>query len=133
MRAGIATLKELDKPGRYERINELGKKLAGGLRKALEDAGVAAQVNSIGSLSTLFFAPQPVHNYSDAKRSDTKLYARFFREMLQRGVFLAPSQFEAAFVSASHGATDIDNTIRAAEESLKAIATEQAVSGSPRG
>lgn len=122
MRAGIATLKELSKPGLYEGINELAKKLVSGLRKALTDTGIKAQVNSIGSLSTLFFAPQAVSSYSDAKRSDTKLYARFFREMLQRGIFLAPSQFEAAFVSASHTAADIDRTIRAAEESLKAIA-----------
>jgi glutamate-1-semialdehyde 2,1-aminomutase len=122
MRAGIATLKELSKPGLYEGINELAKKLVNGLRKALTDAGIKAQVNSIGSLSTVFFAPQAVNNYSDAKRSDAKLYARFFREMLQRGIFLAPSQFEAAFVSASHTAADIDRTIGAAEESLKAIA-----------
>jgi len=127
MRAGIATLTELDKPGLYEGIEELAKKLVRGLRKALEGAGIEAQVNSIGSLSTVFFAPPPVHNYSDARRSDTKLYARFFREMLQRGVFLAPSQFEAAFVSASHTAADIDHTVHAAEESLKAIAAQQAV------
>lgn len=122
MRAGIATLKELSKPGLYEGINELAKRLVSGLRKALTDTGIKAQVNSIGSLSTVFFAPQAVNNYSDAKRSDTKLYAGFFREMLQRGIFLAPSQFEAAFVSASHTAVDIDRTIGAAEESLKAIA-----------
>jgi len=84
-------------------------------------------VNSIGSLSTVFFAPQPVNDYSDAKRSDTKLYGRFFREMLQRGVLLAPSQFEAAFVSASHTAADIDHTINAAQESLKEIAAQPAV------
>ena len=83
-------------------------------------------MNSIGSLTTVFFAPQAVNNYSDARRSDTKLYAWFFREMLQRGIFLAPSQFEAAFVSASHTAADIDRTIRAAEESLKAIAAHPA-------
>src|SRR5262250_2913209 len=127
MAAGIATLRELAKPGLYDGLNELAKKLVGGLRKALEDAGIEAQVNSVGSLSTLFFAPQPVHNYSHAKRSDTKLYARFFREMLQRGVFLAPSQFEAAFVSASHTAADIHRTIHAAEESLKAMAAQQPV------
>ena len=125
MRAGIATLQELSKPGFYEGVNELAKKLVSGLRKALEDAEIKAQVNSIGSLSTLFFAPQPVHNYADAKRSDTKLYARFFREMLQRGIFLAPSQFEAAFVSGAHTSADIDRTIRAAGESLKAIAARQ--------
>src|SRR5208337_2607903 len=92
MRAGIATLKELGKPGLYEGINALAKHLVAGLQKAVKEAGIAAQVNSIGSLSTIFFAPQPVDNYADAKRSDMKLYALFFRDMLQRGIFLAPSQ-----------------------------------------
>ena len=124
MRAGIATLKELSKPGLYDGINKLAKHLAGGLREALKDAGIAAQVNSIGSLSTIFFAPQPVNNYTDAKRSDTKLYARFFRDMLQRGIFLAPSQFEAAFVSAAHTSADIERTISAAADALKTIATQ---------
>jgi glutamate-1-semialdehyde 2,1-aminomutase len=121
MSAGIATLKELSKPGVYARIDENAKKLVAGLRKAISDAGVAAQINSIGSLSTIFFAPLPVTNYTDAKRSDTKLYARFFREMLDRGIFLAPSQFEAAFVSAAHTTADIERTISAASESLKAL------------
>ena len=121
MRAGIATLKELNKPGLYAGIDELAKKLVAGLRKALSDSGIVAQVNSIGSLSTIFFAPQAVSNYTDAKRSDTKLYARFFREMLNRGIFLAPSQFEAAFVSAAHTTADIDRTISAASDALKSI------------
>jgi glutamate-1-semialdehyde 2,1-aminomutase len=124
MRAGIATLKELSKPGLYEGINALAKNLAAGLQKALKDAGIAAQVNSIGSLSTIFFAPQPVTDYAGAKRSDTKLYARFFRDMLQRGIFLAPSQFEAAFVSAAHTSADIDRTIAAAADALQAIAAQ---------
>ena len=124
MRAGIATLNELSKPGLYEAIYELGKKLVAGLRKAFADAGLAVQINSIGSLSTLFFTPQPVTNYNDAKRSNTKMYARFFREMLNRGIFLAPSQFEAAFVSAAHTSGDIDRTIIAASDALKAIAAE---------
>jgi len=124
MRAGIATLKELSKPGLYERIDDLAKKLVAGLRKGLSDSGIGAQVNAIGSLSTIFFTPQTVNNYSDAKRSDTKRYARFFREMLERGVFLAPSQFEAAFVSAAHTDADIDRTIAAAADSLKSIAAE---------
>ena len=108
MRAGIATLKELSRPGLYEGLNALAKNLASGLQEALKDAGIAAQVNSIGSLSTIFFASQPVTDYTGAKRSDTKRYARFFRDMLQRGIFLAPSQFEAAFVSAAHTSADID-------------------------
>ena len=124
MRAGIATLKELSKPGLYEGLNAIAKNLASGLQKALKDAGIAAQVNSIGSLSTIFFASQPVTDYTGAKRSDTKLYARFFRDMLQRGIFLAPSQFEAAFVSAAHTSADIDRTISTAAEALKEFAEQ---------
>ena len=121
MCAGIATLHELAKPGVYDAIAANARKLVHGLKNALAAAGINAQVNSIGSLSTIFFAPEPVTNYAGAKRSDTKLYARFFREMLNRGIFLAPSQFEAAFVSASHTAADIDRTIAAAQEVLKSI------------
>ena len=124
MRAGIATLKELSKPGLYDGIREHARKLVHGLKNALSSAGLHAQVNSIGSLSTIFFAPEPVTNYTQAKMSDTKLYARYFREMLNRGIFLAPSQFEAAFVSASHTAADIDRTISTAQEVLKLIATQ---------
>lgn len=124
MRAGIATLKELSRPGLYESLNALAKNLATGLQKALTDAGIAAQVNSIGSLSTIFFAAQPVTDYTGAKRSDTRFYARFFRDMLQRGIFLAPSQFEAAFVSAAHTSADIDRTISAAADALRAIAAQ---------
>jgi glutamate-1-semialdehyde 2,1-aminomutase len=124
MSAGIATLNELAKPGLYDGVNALAKKLVHGLRNALAGAGIPAKVNSIGSLSTIFFTPDPVTNYDGAKRSDTKLYARYFREMLNRGIFLAPSQFEAAFVSASHTAADIDRTILAAQEVLKSIAAQ---------
>jgi glutamate-1-semialdehyde 2,1-aminomutase len=124
MSAGISTLKQLSKPGVYEALDELAKKLAAGLRKVLAEAGVQAQVNGIGSLSTVFFVPHAVSNYSDAKRSDTKLYGRFFREMLNRGIFLAPSQFEAAFVSVAHTSGDIDRTILAASDALKAMAAE---------
>ncbi len=124
MRAGIATLKELSKPGLYEGLNALAKNLASGLQEALKDAGIAAQVNSIGSLSTIFFASHPVTDYTGAKRSDAKRYARFFRDMLQRGIFLAPSQFEAAFVSAAHTSADIDRTISAAAEALKEFAAQ---------
>jgi glutamate-1-semialdehyde 2,1-aminomutase len=124
MRAGIATLKELSRPGLYEGLNALAKKLVAGLQKTVKDAGIAAQVNSIGSLSTIFFASQPVTDYTGAKRSDTTLYARFFRDMLQRGIFLAPSQFEAAFVSAAHTSADIDRTISAAADALQTIAAQ---------
>jgi glutamate-1-semialdehyde 2,1-aminomutase len=121
MSAGIATLKELSKPGLYERLEVLAGKLVTRLRQAAAECGVAARVNSIGSLATIFFAPSPVNNYTDAKRSDTKKYGQYFREMLNRGVFLAPSQFEAAFVSAAHTENDIEQTISAAREALKTI------------
>jgi len=124
MRAGIATLKQLTRPGLYESINVQAHRLGEGLRQALVETGIAGQVNAAGSLATLFFTAHPVRNYGDAKRSDTKRYARFFREMLDRGVFLAPSQFEAAFVSAAHTAEDITRTISAARDSLIAIAAE---------
>jgi glutamate-1-semialdehyde 2,1-aminomutase len=127
MRAGIAALKQLTRPGLYEEMTQLARRLVFGLRAELADAGIPAQINAIGSLSTVFFAPRPVRNYADAKRSDTKRYARFFREMLDRGIFLAPSQFEAAFVSAAHTSQDIDRTLAAAHESLQVISSDSAV------
>jgi glutamate-1-semialdehyde 2,1-aminomutase len=126
MRAGIAALKQLTKPGLYEEMTQLARRLVFGLRAELADAGIPAQINAIGSLSTVFFTPEPVRNYADAKRSDTKRYARFFREMLDQGIFLAPSQFEAAFVSAAHTSQDIDRTLAAAHESLQVISASSA-------
>src|SRR3984893_13597861 len=119
MRAGIATLKQLTAPGFYQAVEKRARRLADGLRGAAERAGVTAQVNAIGSLATMFFGEQPVRNYSDAKKSDTKRYGEFFRNMLERGIFLAPSQYEALFVSAAHTDADIDRTLAAASESLK--------------
>ena len=124
MAAGIATLKQLTTEGLYHRIAEQGDRLAAGLRNALADAKIPGQVNSSGSLSTLFFADNPVRDYASAKRSNTQRYAHFFREMLDRGVFIAPSQFEAAFVSAVHTPQDIDYAITAATESLRAVAND---------
>jgi glutamate-1-semialdehyde 2,1-aminomutase len=119
MRAGIATLKELSAPGFFETIERRSRQLADGLRNATVDVGVAAQVNAVGSLVTIFFTSEPVRNYSDAKKSDTKRYAEFFRNMLEHGIFLAPSQYEAAFVSAAHTDADIDRTLAAAVNSLR--------------
>ena len=122
MRAGIATLDELNKAGAYTELNQRAELLARGLQDALKETGARGRINAHGSLATVFFCVQPVRNYGDAKRSDTKLYARFFREMLDRGIFLAPSQFEAAFVSMAHTDEDIWRTVVAARESLAAIA-----------
>src|ERR1700682_645854 len=122
MSAGIAALKQLTAHGLYQRINQNAERLVTGLRKAIAETGVPAQVHSRHSLRTIFFTDQPVRDYAGAKRSDTQRYARFFREMLDRGIFLAPSQFEAAFVSAAHTAEDIDRTIAAALEILQGMA-----------
>jgi glutamate-1-semialdehyde 2,1-aminomutase len=127
MRAGIAALQQLTKPGLYEEVTALAQRLASGLRAQVADAGIPAQINAIGPLATVFFTSEPVRNYTDAKRSDTKRYAQFFREMLDRGIFLAPSQFEAAFVSAAHTSQDIDRTLAAAHESVQAISSDSAV------
>jgi len=104
MAAGIATLKELQQPGLYEHLETLAARLAQGLE-------VLGCVNRAGSLMTLFWQQGPVHNYEDAKRSDTAAYARFFHHLLDSGVYLAPSQFEALFISAAHTEADIDRTV----------------------
>ncbi len=126
MSAGIAALKQLTKPGLYEETTQLAQRLVLGLRAELADAGIPARINAFGSLATVFFTSDPVRNYSDAKRSNTKRYAKFFREMLDRGIFLAPSQFEAAFVSMAHTSQDIDRTLAAAHESLQVISADSA-------
>jgi glutamate-1-semialdehyde 2,1-aminomutase len=121
MRAGLATLPKLDAPGFYEDVNRKTQRLADGLRAALKDANVQGQVNVAGSLLTIFFADQPVHNYADAKKSDSARFAVFFQEMLNRGIFIAPSQYEALFVSAAHTDADIDRAIAAARESIASM------------
>ena len=122
MRAGLATLPKLAAPGFYDALDRRTLRLAVGLREALDAAGIAARVNVAGSLLTLFFNGADVRNYDDAKKSDGAKFAEFFQAMLDRGVFLPPSQFEALFISAAHTDEDIDRTIEAARESLKAIA-----------
>jgi glutamate-1-semialdehyde 2,1-aminomutase len=122
MAAGLTTLRILRDHSPYERLEALSARLEEGLHRAAVDAGVPHVVQRVGSMLTLFFNPDPIHNYEDAKRSNTALFARFFWEMLARGVYLPCSQFEAAFVSAAHTDADIDHTVTAARESLRAIA-----------
>jgi glutamate-1-semialdehyde 2,1-aminomutase len=122
MRAGLATLGELQRPGLYEELAARTGRLVDGLREAAKQAGVPARINTAGSLMTLFFTADPVRDYASAKRSDTARFARFFREMLDRGILLPPSQFEALFLSAAHTDADVDRTLAAARESLAAIA-----------
>jgi glutamate-1-semialdehyde 2,1-aminomutase len=121
MAAGIMTLQALQDPHFYTRLEISSVQLEDGLRRAAEDAEVPARVNRVGSLLTAFFTDVPVTDYASAKRSDTARYAEYFRSMLDRGVFLAPSQFEAMFVSAAHSEGDILRTTEAARESLAAL------------
>jgi len=122
MRAGVETLRRLALSNVYEELELKSSRLADGIRGALDAAGIAAQIQRAGSLMTVFFCAEPVRNYGDAKRSDTERFAAFFHQMLKRGVFFAPSQFEALFVSAAHKDADIDRTIAACGDSLAVIA-----------
>jgi glutamate-1-semialdehyde 2,1-aminomutase len=117
MRAGLASLPLLAAQGFHADLQRKAERLAEGLRQALTQAGVPGQVNQVGSLLTLFLAPSPVSNYADARRSNSVLFAAFFREMLNRGILLPPSQFEALFISAAHTEDDLDRTISAAKAS----------------
>jgi glutamate-1-semialdehyde 2,1-aminomutase len=123
MRAGLETLKRLAAPGFYETLEEKGSALAEGVSKALAENGAAGQVQRVGSLLTLFFAPEAVRDYEGAKRSDTRRFAAFFHAMLDRGILLPPSQFEAWFVSAAPTQENIRQTIAACRESLAATRT----------
>ncbi len=118
--AGLMTLQILRDEPPYERLEALSARLAEGLDRAATDAGVPHVVQRVGSMLTLFFQPGPVWDYDDARRSDTAMFGRFFWEMLARGVYLPCSQFEAAFVSSAHTEAEIDHTVRAAGEALRA-------------
>jgi glutamate-1-semialdehyde 2,1-aminomutase len=122
MRAGIETLQRLEAPGFYDALDRKGAHLAEGIRNALAAGGIAGQVARVGSLLTLFFAAGPVSDYESARQSDTRRFAQFFQEMLSRGFLLAPSQFEALFISAAHTDDDLARTIAACRESLSAVA-----------
>jgi len=121
MRAGIETLRQLEPQGFYHELNRKGSAMMEGIAAHIAERRYPASVSGGGSLATLFFTPGPVRNFDDAKRSDTVRYARFFWQMLDRGFFLAPSQFEAMFVSAAHTDNDIDLTLAAVAESLAAV------------
>jgi glutamate-1-semialdehyde 2,1-aminomutase len=120
MRAGIETLDLLAQPGVYGRLEHSAARLEAGLAAAVRGAGVAACINRVGSMLTLFFAPPPVVDFATAKRADTRRFAAFFHGMLERGTYLPPSQFEAWFVSLAHGEAEIAETIAAAEGALGA-------------
>jgi glutamate-1-semialdehyde 2,1-aminomutase len=122
MRAGVETLDLLDESGSYDRLESYSAKLEAGLAEAAEAAGVAATINRVGSMMTVFFTEGPVTDFASAAASDTERYGRYFHAMLSRGVCLAPSQFEALFVSLAHGQTELEATLAAANDALREIA-----------
>lgn len=122
MAAGLALLNELkSNPAIYQELDETSTYLATGLKKQIDDNGLAFSVNQVGSMFTLFFTDTVVTDLSSAKKSDTKLYGQYFHAMLSRGVYLAPSQFEALFVSRAITRDIADRVLSASEESLKEL------------
>src|SRR5439155_16651126 len=121
MAAGLATLKELRDHPPYARLEELSQRLADGLDEAASTAGIPHQVARVGSMWTLFFNSQPVTDYDVARQSDTARFAKFFWAMMERGIYLPCSQFEAAFLSTAHTEKHIEQTLAAAREALGQI------------
>jgi glutamate-1-semialdehyde 2,1-aminomutase len=121
MAAGLATLQELSDHPPYARLEQLGRTLTEGLEQAAARVGLPHQIARVGSLWTLFFNPEPVTNYDTARKSDTARFARFFWAMMDRGIYLPCSQFEAAFLSAAHTERHVEETVAAAHEALRAV------------
>ena len=121
MTAGIKTLELLQRPGTYEYLDQITQKLADGLVKIAQETGHSVCGGHISAMFGLFFTSGPVHNYEDAKKSDMAKFGRFHRGMLERGVYLAPSQFEAGFTSLAHTEADIEKTLAVAKEVLASL------------
>jgi len=119
MAAGIATLRALDKPGVWGSLENSSQKLADGIGSAAKDAGIPVWQNRVGTMFSTFFTENRVTDWPSAKTSDTDVFGKYFQGMLERGVYLAPSQFEAGFMSTAHGDAEIDATIDAASETFK--------------
>lgn len=121
MAAGLATLEQLRQPGVYDTLENRSGRLADGLAEAARRNGVAASFNRVGSMLGMFFTDRTVENFETAKTSDLPRFGRYYRQMLDAGIYLAPSQFEACFVSLAHDDAAIEQTIRAADVSLAAL------------
>jgi len=121
MAAGIATLTQLRKKGFYEKLEKQSARLCTGLAAAVARSGVPVQVDHVGSMLGMFFCADPVRSIADAKKSDLALFSKFYQGMRREGVYIAPSQFEALFLSSAHTAEHIDRTVRAAEKVLKRL------------
>lgn len=121
MTAGIETLKILKGKGVYEKLENTTKGLCNGLEAIAKKRGIPVQIARAGAMFTLFFNDRPVDNYEDAKKSNLERFAKYFKNMLEYGIYLAPSQFEAVFVSLAHTKTDIEKTLAAAERVFKRL------------
>ncbi len=126
MAAGIATLTELRRPHFYDALEEKAQYLEDGLRRAADAHGIAVSMARVGSMMGMFFTDRPVHNFADAKTADLDRFAAYYRGMRDRGIYLAPSQFEALFVSAAHNTDYLDETIQAAQSVFTEFAAQQA-------
>ncbi|MFC1872125.1 glutamate-1-semialdehyde 2,1-aminomutase [Chloroflexota bacterium] len=121
MSAGIAILKALQKPGIYTQLDKMAKTLEKGVKAAAVKAGINLTLSRVGSLMTPFFVQGEITDYESAAKSDTAMFARVFSELLEKGIYWAPSQFEAGFISAAHNERDIEFTITAFEQALASI------------
>ena len=121
MTAGIETLKILKGKGVYEKLDATTKTLCDGLEQIANKRGIPVQIARAGAMFTLFFNNRPVDNYEDAKKSNLERFARYFKKMLESGIYLAPSQFEAVFVSLAHSKNDINKTLAVAEKVFKGL------------
>jgi glutamate-1-semialdehyde 2,1-aminomutase len=121
MAAGIATLQQLNADGFYDALDKTSEQLLQGLVAAADAAGVPVQADRVGSMLGVFFADKAVADFDDAKRSDLKRFSSYYKGMLAQGVYLAPSQFEALFVSAAHSEADVQATVTAAETVMKTL------------
>ena len=121
MAAGIATLKQIHTPGFYESLDTTSALLVDGLNSAIQDAGISARANHVGSMAGLFFTDKLVHNFDDAKTADLKQFSNFYNGMLNRGIYMAPSQFEVLFISSAHSTSHIEETVHVAQTVFKGL------------
>jgi glutamate-1-semialdehyde 2,1-aminomutase len=122
MAAGYAMLTELNEnPQIYQKLEQITQKIVTGLKKTLQKLNLAYTINQIGSMYSLFFTEKQVFDFQTAKTSNTEIFAKYFHKMLQKGVYLAPSQFESLFVSVALSDSDIEHILQANEESLAEI------------
>jgi glutamate-1-semialdehyde 2,1-aminomutase len=121
MAAGLAALEELKSGDAYRQLEELGSTLQAGMSDAAKTAGVPVQFNRCGSMFCAYFTSEPVHSLADAMKSDRARFAKFFHGMLAEGIYIAPSQFEAGFISLAHTSDDIARTVSAAAKTLTTL------------